>query len=63
MGLFTVPTEARSFTGWINTRAATTLLRRLGRSVVSTPEVGPGWFCFRTVVDDREDQLPQDTVE
>jgi len=39
--VFTVPTEARSFTGWINTRATTTLLRSLDRSVVSTPEDEP----------------------
>jgi len=33
--------EARSFTGEINTMATTTLLRCLGRSVVSTPEDEP----------------------
>jgi len=38
------------------------LLRSLGHSVVLTPEVGPSWFHFRTVVDDREDQLPQETT-
>ena len=48
---------------WINTRATTTLLRSLGCSVVSTPEVGPGWFHFCTVVDDREDQLLRETIE
>jgi len=33
--------EARSFTGEINTIATTTLLRFLGRSVVSTPKDEP----------------------
>jgi len=33
--------EARSITGWFNTRDTTTLLRDLNRSVISTPEDEP----------------------
>ena len=47
---------------WINTRATTMLLRSLGRSVVSTPKDGPGWFRFCTVVNYHEDHLPQETT-
>jgi len=45
---------------WINTRATMTLLRSLGRSIVSTPEAGSLVVLLLHMVDDREDQLPQE---